>query len=686
MGERLGRYQLERKLGSGGMAEVWLARAEGPGGFSRQVVLKRIHVHLLEEPRFVEMFLGEASLVARLSHPNIVQLFDFGEDGGTPYLAMEWMDGPSVKGLMQKARASGRAIPLPLCARIAALASEGLGYAHTAKDPETGLPLQLVHRDVSPDNLLLSRSGAVKVADFGIARSAVQKHRTKTGTVKGKLAYMSPEQLRAEPLDGRADQYALGVVLYELLTGHRPFDTKGTAELMRAIVQSPIVPVRTRRPEVPEALAAITERALSKDREARFTDCREMQRALEAWLVRGGHAVSAWDLSQWMETDAGGPGEVTRELESSDETTPVPGAASVESAPTAHAGGRPWVGLAFAAVALAAVGVAALLQQEVPSASPPSAAAPAQPAAVRSPAGPPPDRALPVDAGAAGPARAEPVGGPPGESAAAELFAAAQRAERAREWSVAKELALRCASEFTAFSGCRLLLGRARVREANSPEAAEEFRRYLALGGTTREQAAETTAWLEQYESVREGLARARAQLDAHVDDAAYQGFGACIQVAPSVPECHEGRARAALGLGENLQVAQSFRRYLELAPAGPTAAEAWRQLDRLASANAPAPRRASGPKREEADRAYERGKQALHDRSYAQALTAFQQCLRSDPGFAECHKGLGATYARTGEPEKGAEAYRAYLRLAPDAPDAARLRTMLMQFDQQHR
>ncbi|MEN9798699.1 MAG: hypothetical protein RL653_2395, partial [Pseudomonadota bacterium] len=127
-------------------------------------------------------------------------------------------------------------------------------------------------------------------------------------------------------------------------------------------------------------------------------------------------------------------------------------------------------------------------------------------------------------------------------------------------------------------------------------------------------------------------------------------------------------------------------RRYLELAPAGPTAAEAWRQLDRLASATAPAPRRASGPKREEADRAYERGRQAISDKSYPQALAAFQQCLRIDPGFAECHKGLGASYARMGEPAKGAEAYRAYLWLAPDAPDAAKVRTTLMQYDQQPR
>ena len=132
MGERVGKYKLQRKLGTGGMAEVWLARAEGPGGFSRQVVVKRIHAHLLEEIRFVQMFLGEAALVAKLSHPNIVQLFDFGEESGTPYLAMEWMDGPNLKELVRRERSEGRVLPPEMCARLVAMACEGLAYAHEA--------------------------------------------------------------------------------------------------------------------------------------------------------------------------------------------------------------------------------------------------------------------------------------------------------------------------------------------------------------------------------------------------------------------------------------------------------------------------------------------------------------------------------------------------------------------------
>ncbi|RKG67094.1 serine/threonine protein kinase, partial [Corallococcus terminator] len=248
----IGKYQLIRKLATGGMAEVYLAKAAGPMGFKKTLVLKRILPHLAEEPAFVEMFLSEAKLAAQLEHPNIVQIFDFGEAGGSYFLAMELIDGPSLRKLVKRAVE----VPLPqtLCARLVASAAEGLAYAHEFRDSATDEPLGLIHRDVSPDNILVSRQGAVKVVDFGIAKVAGQKHRTQTGVVKGKLAYMPPEQLQAKPLDRRVDVYALGVVLYELLTGKRPFGTTTEEGTMRAILFEPFVPAALRRPDLSVAL------------------------------------------------------------------------------------------------------------------------------------------------------------------------------------------------------------------------------------------------------------------------------------------------------------------------------------------------------------------------------------------------------------------------------------------------
>ena len=198
---RLGKYQLLRKLATGGMAEVFLAKTDGPMGFEKHLVIKRILPHLAEDPQFVDMFLAEAKLAAQLNHPNLVQLFDFGEAEGSYFIAMEYIDGPTLRLLLSRARDLRIPITLGLAARIVSSAAEGLAYAHDFRDHVTDEPLHLVHRDVSPDNILVSRSGGVKLVDFGIAKARGQSHHTQAGTVKGKVAYMAPEQLRGEPLD-----------------------------------------------------------------------------------------------------------------------------------------------------------------------------------------------------------------------------------------------------------------------------------------------------------------------------------------------------------------------------------------------------------------------------------------------------------------------------------------------------
>jgi eukaryotic-like serine/threonine-protein kinase len=295
---RLGKYQLLRKLATGGMAEVFLAKTAGPMGFEKQLVIKRILPHLAEDPQFVEMFLGEAKLAAQLNHPNLVQIFDFGEAEGSYFIAMEYIDGPTIRLLLQRAREAALAVPLVLGARVVSAAAEGLAYAHEFTDAVTDEPLQLIHRDVSPDNILVSRSGSVKVVDFGIAKARGLSHHTQTGTIKGKVAYMAPEQLKGEVLDRRVDLYGLGVVLYELLTLKMPYEAASDASLVRKVLYEAYVPPAERRPELPLGLQQILAQLLAKNRDERYSDCRTLHADLERYIHATGETASGFALSQ----------------------------------------------------------------------------------------------------------------------------------------------------------------------------------------------------------------------------------------------------------------------------------------------------------------------------------------------------------------------------------------------------
>jgi serine/threonine-protein kinase len=296
--ERVGRYQILRHLAKGGMAEVFLARAEGPAGFSKDLVLKRILPERTRDRVFVEMFLNEARLAARLNHPHVVQIFELGEEGGTYHLAMEWVDSTHLRGLLKAARARGQTLPLAAVLRIVSQAAEGLAYAHELRGDD-GQPLGLVHRDVSPENILLSRQGAVKVADFGIAKAADSPHTTQVGMVKGKVRYMAPEHLRGEPLDARADLYSLGLVLFEALTGVKPFSASDEGQLRESERRPP--PLSQLRPEAPPELQRILDRALAPKREARYPSCRALQAELEQVLASRGAQMSAADLGRLVD-------------------------------------------------------------------------------------------------------------------------------------------------------------------------------------------------------------------------------------------------------------------------------------------------------------------------------------------------------------------------------------------------
>ena len=237
--EQFAGYQLEDRLGAGGMAEVFRARRSTGAaielGVQKEVAIKRMHAGFSSDPRFVEMFVEEARLVARLHHPNIITLHDVGVDRGQLYLAMELVDGVSLSKINRALARRGERMPVRVAAEIGIQVADALAHAHGLTD-EAGRPLELVHRDVSPQNILIDRSGVVKLADFGIARTAERVSHTATGVFKGKVPYVAPEQIKAEPYDHRADLYALGVVLFELATGRTPFDGPSEAAVIFQIV------------------------------------------------------------------------------------------------------------------------------------------------------------------------------------------------------------------------------------------------------------------------------------------------------------------------------------------------------------------------------------------------------------------------------------------------------------------
>jgi serine/threonine protein kinase len=298
--QSFGKYQLVKKLATGGMAEVWLAKQTGIEGFNRHIVLKRILGHLAEDPEFIAMFLQEARIASRFNHPNIAQIYDLGEHGGSYFIAMEYVHGEDLGRIMRRAWSTGQWIARPLAIRIVADAAAGLHYAHSRAD-EQGRPLRIVHRDVSPQNILVSFDGSVKLVDFGIAKAADQVSNTKSGAIKGKFAYMAPEQAGGLPLDARTDVFALGLVLYELITGVRPLKRDHEIATLQAALECKI-----EKPslvaDVPAELDDVVMRALAKDPDQRYREARQLQMALEQYLVQEGTVATSVQVSELMET------------------------------------------------------------------------------------------------------------------------------------------------------------------------------------------------------------------------------------------------------------------------------------------------------------------------------------------------------------------------------------------------
>ncbi|QRK07749.1 serine/threonine protein kinase [Archangium violaceum] len=283
--ENYGKYQLLKRLAMGGMAQIYLARQRGPEGFEKLVVIKRILPHLAENAEFVRMFLAEARIAARLDHPNIVDIYDLGAQDDSYFIAMEYIHGEDLRRVWKRAERSGQLIPVPLVCRILIEACAGLDHAHKKVD-SNGKPLNIVHRDISPQNILLTFEGRVKVVDFGIAKAADQASETRSGVLKGKYSYMSPEQASGQKkLDCRSDIFALGVVLYELLTGMRLFKRLNDMATLQAVAECRIQPPSQINPRVPKDLDAIVMKALARDPDDRYAEALQLQLALEDWLV-----------------------------------------------------------------------------------------------------------------------------------------------------------------------------------------------------------------------------------------------------------------------------------------------------------------------------------------------------------------------------------------------------------------
>lgn len=297
--ETYGRYQFLTKLATGGMAQVFLARERGLEGFDRLVVLKRILPHLAENEEFVRMFLQEARVAARLNHPNIAGIYDVGKEGESYYIVMEYVHGEDFRRVVRQANREGRILPVPLACRMVIGACAGLEFAHARLD-EQGKPLGIVHRDISPQNLLITFEGAVKVIDFGIAKAADSANHTKTGVLKGKYSYMSPEQADGKRVDRRSDVFALGIVLYELVTHQRLFKRQSDLSTIQAVMACKVKPPSDVNPAVDKELEAIILRVLTKDRDARTATAGQLQQELEEYLARHQLPGSTAHLKQFM--------------------------------------------------------------------------------------------------------------------------------------------------------------------------------------------------------------------------------------------------------------------------------------------------------------------------------------------------------------------------------------------------
>ena len=291
------RYRVIERLASGGMAEVFLAESAGIEGFKKQVAIKRVLPALSEKKRFIAMFLDEARLSASLSHSNVAQVFDIGVGDSAYFIVMEYVDGADLKAVIDFMRRENQRFPVESACFIAAKICEGLTYAHELRGAD-GAELQIVHRDMSPPNVLLTKHGEIKIVDFGLAKATSQLEKSEAGIIKGKFSYLSPEAAQGLEVDARTDIFAVGIILWEMLSGRRLFlgDTDyGTVKLVQA---AKIPSLHAENPAIPRELDDVLARALARDPAARYSSARDLGRDLTKLLYKLGRPVSAYDIAE----------------------------------------------------------------------------------------------------------------------------------------------------------------------------------------------------------------------------------------------------------------------------------------------------------------------------------------------------------------------------------------------------
>jgi serine/threonine protein kinase len=295
--DRIGPYLLQRKVARGGMAELFLADYVREDGFRRKVAVKRILPHLAGNQNFIKMFTREARVAALLQHPNVVQIFDYGNIENAYFIAMEFIDG---KNLGEVLKILDRGLPVDIAVFIMSQICKGLDYSHNKEDDTTGEPFKIVHRDISPQNLLISYQGEVKISDFGISKARSEPSLTQAGVVKGKLAYLSPEQALGEPIDHRADIYALGLVFYETLRGKRVYEFNNEVEAIRTIPSIEIAPLKDTIPDIPDELNRIVMACLEKQKDMRYQSAAAVHADLLSFKKQQNSAFGTSDLANFM--------------------------------------------------------------------------------------------------------------------------------------------------------------------------------------------------------------------------------------------------------------------------------------------------------------------------------------------------------------------------------------------------
>jgi len=310
---RVGKYVLLGRLGHGGMGKIYLAFQPGPGGLERLLVVKRLHSHLRKDKKLVASFLDEARLSMALNHPNVVHTYDVGEERDRTYMVLEFIDGQNLGVVLRTAKRQGNYPDPAFWAFIMMGALDGLHHAHTAKDAR-GRSLNVIHRDISPQNILLSYDGVTKLVDFGIAKAAMRLNETDAGVLKGKYAYMSPEQVRGEPLDARSDLFAAGVVLWEAFCGRRLYKCDSIVESAERITNEPPISPLELNPDCPPELAAVVVKALQKDPADRFQSAEDMRDALDEAVRATGARIKRKDVRELLDALFGGVREQQQNL------------------------------------------------------------------------------------------------------------------------------------------------------------------------------------------------------------------------------------------------------------------------------------------------------------------------------------------------------------------------------------